>query len=171
MAQAAAALLGQQRRELGIGEQNASLASEEVLGVRWRPPEATTLRGIQPPHHSRHADYVARLADAYRRGDPVPPVVALRFGSELRALCGSHRIAAMGARFSSVQAAEQAGAIIILEAVDILATARAAGDRDAVHELTRSDPWTMFPQVLQHLWPHLPAHARHALRTEQRIPG
>jgi hypothetical protein len=127
------------------------------------------LDGIVPPHEPKNPAHVASLVEAYQHGDRLDPVVALRFDNDVRAISGSHRIAAMGVRYDSVEDAETAGALIILDAADLLSAAREADDHDAVVELTHPERWRFFPDVLKTLWPYLPEHAQFALRQEERL--
>lgn len=55
----------------------------------------TTIENIVAPHNAVDSALVARLIAAYSNDADVPVVVALDFGHSVRAITGSHRIAAM----------------------------------------------------------------------------
>jgi hypothetical protein len=129
----------------------------------------TALPGVIPPHGPRNDARVADLVDAYKHRDRLPAVVALRFGDELRAISGSHRLAAMGARYSSPEEAEEDGALVIVDAAELVAAAGARNDSEALHWLTNPEKWNFFPALLKDLWPYLPEEARYALRSDERL--
>ena len=99
----------------------------------------------------------------------IPPPVALRFGDTLRAISGSHRLAAMGVCYASAEDAEAAGALLILDAADLLASAQANDDHEAIVDLQHPERWSFFPELLGNLWPYLPEEAHLALRDDERL--
>jgi len=130
----------------------------------------TALPGVIPPHPPRMLGKVRALVEEYESGVRIPPPVALRFGDELRAVSGSHRLAAMGVSYSSAEEAEAAGALLVLDAEDVLSAARQHDDHETIVDLRHPERWSFFPELLRNLWPYLPEEAQRALRDDERLP-
>jgi len=77
----------------------------------------------------------------------------------------------MGVLYRTPREAEDAGALLVLDASKLLARARAKDDHDTIVDLLHPARWSFFPELLRNLWPYLSKQARLALRDDERLPA
>jgi hypothetical protein len=110
------------------------------------------------------------LVEAYRRGDRVTPVVAIDFDGDVRALSGSHRIAALLEVYDSDATVDGDldGEVLVLDGDALRRAIDQAGDNTAARELHRlsEDRAGDYGALISALWEHLPSEAQTALKDQ-----
>lgn len=117
------------------------------------------LGAVRPPHGVKNFDKRDSLLQAFRRREPVTPVVVLTFrGHRPQAISGSHRLAAMKTTFGPTTTISSLPEYVITHDGDrLLRNLRASGDQKTLAEvrsmLNRGE--TYFPDLVDRLAPYL----------------
>jgi len=125
--------------------------------------------GLRAPHAARSHETVRALVEEYEWGTSVPPIVAIAFGNEWWAICGSHRLAAL--RSIGLKTREElvrTGRLIVVPAARLRAKALRSANVEAQEILSDPAQWTFFPRIVGVLFDLLPPKAAKALRDEER---